>query len=391
MSTASLAAALQTRAVALGTAALSTYSQWYHAGTFHNPNTNQWAYNTSGPASLCASMYRQTGIQKYLDTCTEAFDYAVDNLMDSHGFFVDEPNSGNSILETFVFGANLAWAIYILGPTRLNTTKATKWLNCLKTQINHVDIASTGNPLGTGDLVWYANGNWVADHIRMLYLTKEACKAYGDTAGYTSINALYERSYSFWTNPVTFDAKWTGYGYTVDTAGTWADGSNELGHFTEVSGGPPMPNSGAGTSYNGSAPFSTFDTDYTSLTIEHVAQWFVASRDYRALHALNALTNQYMTSVNISTWVVNVTGGSRHNVNGAGVYSPGLPVLALLGQRQVAGSWQSDTQILDQWDRMIATTFNQNPIGNPAIGLTRSFSSVIGSVLYACELVSVKL
>lgn len=388
-----LADSLKTRAVTLGTSMLRNHSQWYQPGVFKNPLSDAWTYSTSGPASLCASMARAQGDAKYLQTCIECFDYALDNLSPT-GYYIDPYSTiaGTEALERMLFCANLGWSMFVLGD-RLDLARRLRWLGALKANVEKLEQ--------TGDMLWYQNGNWECTKLRFLYPMMVACKSVGDITGYHRFAFMYERAYTMLTAPNTApapgfpagDTKWNGYGYIVDTAGGWNDKSDELGHLVEVNAGPPMPNSGAGTSSDGIAPFSTYDGDYTGLQLEHLCCWYVMTREQRALRILNAVTNKYMATVDTTTWIGNFTHGSRHNNPGNGIYTPALAVLALLGGRVITGALAipfTDAKVLDQWDRMLS--FVMTPPGaNVPIGIARSWGSVVGPVLYACEQAQLRL
>lgn len=378
---------LKTRALATGTLILHNQSKWYQKGFFKNPLSDSFTYTTSGPASLCASMYRATGTAAYLTTCTECFDYALDNLS-PQGYYIDpQSTTSTEALERMLFCANLGWALFILGDT-LDLTHRTKWLNALKANVEKLE--------STGDMIWYQNGNWELTKLRFLYPMILTAKAIGDFAGYARASFMYERAYNNLVSPATTptptlpagDPKWVGYGYVVDTPGSWNDRSDESGHIVEVKLGPPMPNGGAGTSSDDIAPYSTYDGDYTGLQLEHLCCWYVMTREQRALRLLNAVTNKYLSTVDTTTWIGNFAHGSRHNNPGNGIYTPALAVLALLGERLVTGSLAApftDTKVLAQWDTMIGPVLQQNPLGNVPIGIARSWGSVLGPILYACE------
>lgn len=384
-----LADSLKIRAVATGKLMLTNHSQWYQPGFFKNPLSDAWTYTTSGPAALCASMYRAQGDAKYLQTCTECFDYALDNLS-PQGYYIDPlSTSQTEALERMLFCANLAWAMFVLGD-KLDAARRTRYLNALKQNVEKLE--------STGDMVWYQNGNWECTKLRFLWPMMVACKSIGDIVGYHRFATMYERAYLMLTAPNTApapgfpagDPKWNGYGLVVDTAGGWNDWSDYLGHLVEVNAGPPMPNGGLGTSSDGIAPFSTYDGDYTGLQLEHLSCWFVMTREQRALRILNAVTNKYMdpATTNQTTWIGNFSHGSRHNNPGNGIYTPALAVLALLGERVITGTLAApftDAKVLSEWDIMLSQTMTQTPLGNVPIGVARSWGSIVGSILYACE------
>lgn len=369
---------LKTRALTLGESILTKLSQWYEAGTFKNPWGEQWVYTSSAPAALCASLFVETANPKYLATSIEAWDYAIDNLFHPSNYFIDVANSATN-LERIVFATHLSWTLFILG-NQLDAAHQKKWLAAVKGNIEQLETS--------GELIWYANGNWSANQVRMLYLATQVCKQQGDTVEYARYNTLYERNVVFLTTPVTTDPKWAGYGLVTDVAGGWADWSDYQAHLTELNGGPPIPNAGAGTSWNNVAPFGTYDGDYAGLALEHLTQWFAVSRDIRALKILNGYTNKYLSTVNTTTWIGNFSNGSRHNNPGNGINTPALPVLALLGERQVVGALAApftDAQVLAQWDVMVIPSLSQYTGGNIPFAACRSLLNVIGTVLYACD------
>lgn len=394
--TTTLPADLRTRAITLGESLLSNQSNWYQGGTFYNPWGGQWVYTSSAPAALCASLYRATQIEKYRTTCMESFNYAIDNLS-APGYFTDVSNSvvvPATDLERYVFCGHLAWAMFALGASLPGPTQ-TKWLNALKANIEYVE--------STGGLIWYENGNWVANKIRFLGLAVMLCKAMGDTPGITRYTSLYERTYTLlvapWTvpsvNAPNGDSKWDGYGLVIDTAGGWADQSDAILHLAETNGGPPMPNSGAGSSSDGIAPFGTYDGDYAGLCLEHLTQWYVSTRDFRALRLLNGYTNKYFSTINTTTWLGDFSHGSRHNIPVAGIYTPTLGVLQMIGQRQqTTGSLAApftDAKVLSMWDSSVIPIFSGFPNGNVPYSIIRSWGNMICSVLYACEERQVRL
>jgi hypothetical protein len=331
-------------------------------------------------------MHRATGQGQYLNTCIESFDYAIDNLFSPQNTFIDSANSATG-LERIVFSTHLAWSLYVLGNT-ISEPRRTKWLTAIKSNVEALEAS--------GELTWYSNGNWVANQVRMLYLTAQVCKQSGDLAGYARYNILYERNYTFltkpWTVPVpnfpTGNAQWTGYGLITDVAGGWTDWSDTQAHLTEVLGGPPMPNAGAGSSWNGQAPFSTFDGDYAGLQMDHLCQWFVASRDVRALKILNGVANKYFSLVDTTTWIGNFSNQSRHSNATNPTFTPSLAVLTLLGQRLATSSTYTDVKVLDHWDKMIVPNLS---IANPGYGVCRSYVNVLGTVLLACEQAQLRL
>lgn len=379
-----LADSLRTRTIALGKSLLTAQSQWYYKGTFKNPTNAQWVYNTSGPAILCAGLYRAGGFvgadTKYLSVCLESFNYSIDNLLDGGGKFIDEPASGSADLEVFVYASGLAWAMYLLD-THLDAATRSKWMTALK---SNIDWLETSN-----NLLYWANGNWVVNGIRMLFHAKELCRSSGDSAGYAKYEALYERQIAFLQSPVATDPKWAGYGINIDTQGTQADWSDTIAHLTELNGGPPIPNAGAGTSSDGMAPFSTFDGDYTALSLEHIAIWYASSRDYRALKILNAVANKFFSLVDTTHWTASFGHGSRHNIPTFGVFTPSLAVLTLLGERLVSGSLAvpfTSTMVLDNWDNSMIGILSTTIVpGAVPIGFLRSWGNIIPAILLACE------
>jgi hypothetical protein len=385
-----LADQLLTRALTAGTTMLKNHSQWYVPGTFRNPLSDAWTYSTSGPAALCASMARAGAAGSYQQICTECFDFAIDN-MSAPGYYIDPYSTiaGTESLERMLFCANLGWSMFVLGD-KLDAAHKLKWLNALKNNVERLE--------STGDMVWYQNGNWECTKLRFLWPMMVVCKSIGDITGYHRFATMYERAYTMLTAPNTApapgfpagDPKWNGYGLIVDVTGGWNDWSDYLAHLVEVNAGPPMPNGGAGTSWNGSPPYGTYDGDYTGLQLEHLTCWYVMTREQRALRILNAVTNKYMdpATTNQTTWIGNFSGGSRHNNSGNGIYTPALAVLALLGERVITGTLAApftDAKVLSEWDVMLAPAMTQTPLGNVPIGVARSWGSVVGSILYACE------
>lgn len=375
-----LADSLKARCITLGTSLLDIQSQWYHGGTFYNPFGNQWEYTSSPIAALCASMWRATGDSRYLRICIESFDYAVDNLMGFDGaniYYIGEPGSSTTDLEINVFCGHIGWAMFVAGDD-LGHDRRAKWMRAVKGSLEHAELV--------GNLIWFENGNWVANKVRMLYFAKELCRRMRDDEGYARYDGFYERGYTLMINPVSFDARWAGYGQVIDTPGGWADKSDEISHLTELAGGPPIPNAGAGTSSDGQPPFSTYDGDYAHLAIEHLCSWFVASRDVRALRVLNGYTNKYMSTVDTTTWIGDFSHGSRHDAPGNGVSTPALAVIALLGSRLSTTTNFTDAKVLDHWDNRVIQTLNSGYLpGRVQYAIARSWVNVIGTILYACE------
>lgn len=373
-----VAETLRARAITLGASTLGTYSRWYAGGVFYNPYGNQWVYTSAGPAALAASMFRATGDERYLRIAVDSFDYAVRELQHPDGYFndVQPPTFAASSLEIYVFLVSIAQALYVLEDA-IDRERAACWMRCVKSNIDHLEA--------TGDIAWYANGNWVANKVRMLYLLAQISKRLRDDEHFRFYDDLYEWQVSFLMDPAPVDAKWTGFGLIVDTQGGWADWSDTLAHLSEFNGGPPVPNGGQGTSSDGQPPLGSYDGDYTGLQLDHIASWFAVSRDFRALRMLNGITNKYLAGVNTTTWVGDFSHGSRHNSPANGIYSPAFAVINLLAARQSNTTNFTDAKVLDQWDNKIIPVFAGFPNGNVPYGIARSFENTIGTILYACE------
>ena len=71
------------------------------------------------------------------------------------------------------------------------------------------------------------------------------------------------------------------------------------------------------------------------LQLALAADWFVLTRDARALRLTNLLINQELPRVRKSDWTIDIDGGTRRGTPGAryGFTSSALPLLALLGGR----------------------------------------------------------
>lgn len=383
--TAALAGNLRTRAITLGGTILGSYAQWYEDGAFYNAFGNQWVYTTGGPIGLAANMYRATRDKKYLEITLESCDYAVDQLQHpTGGYFIDvqPPTTASTALEIYVFILTIGWVLFVLEDA-IDHDHAAHYMRCMRKNVEHI--------VTTADIIWFENGNWVANKVRMLHLLREVSRRLRNETDYAYYDALYTSAYALMITPVLTDSRWTGYGLITDVAGTWSDWSDTQAHITELASGPPMPNAGAGTSSDGIAPFSTYDGDYTALTLDHLAGWYVASLDFRARKLLNGVTNKYMATVNTTTWLGNFTHGSRHNNPNNSIYTPALAVLAMLGERQSGTTNFTDTIVLDQWDRPIISIFTSFPNGDVAFGVARSFMNTVGTILYACEVATPRL
>ena len=260
---------------------LSSYTSDYRRGTWgDNQDPGCWACDNGGPATAAATAYVLGGRsnQALLTDAEQTINTAIASRQSASGGFVGPPGNGQSQdITTMFFGVEFG-AVYYLLNSDIPPAMKSSWQRSLAAAAEYL--------IDSGATTWYCNGNINLGYTEFLWMVWHAT---GDTKFLTAYNA----SWDFTTNPP--QSRFPRSGWVTVKAPTKADGSDGAGYFTES--GPD----GSG-----------YDTEYSMLQLDVASRLYLLSGDARALRVANMLINMEMRRVNIRTWMLDTSDGTRH-------------------------------------------------------------------------------
>jgi hypothetical protein len=384
---ATIAAGLSSRAQSLGQAIISDASAIYDNGVFWQSDMQNTQHNLKW-AALMATLAKystsDTLRASYARMVIESVEACIAINANAAGIFSggglmtsldsayfqgpdqQSMNAANDPTATIPLVIDLAWIVYQLPASLLPTANRRRWVAVCQANCDLLDTWP-----GTPITKFYINGNYSA----------QLCSAYAMTATVSAASKkarywdMYERAYLFLVNPNSVvPGSWTGWGLTIDVAGTDYNWDDYEAHLTESAVGHVIP-----------APVLSFDWNYSFYTCDVLARLFTVIRDERIIRLVNAIGNKVAPRIldenGSPAWTLNGVGGSRQN-NLAPMANCWLPVQALIGEKQWLTTLLTPTKIFSCWDLptgngMITTMHSQSyPTGLYPGGIVASLACI---------------
>ncbi len=275
----------------------------FTAGVWSSPENSCWACNNGGPATGAAGLYVLTGStrRQLRSESEQTIETAIATHQNANGSFTGPPsNTESSGITTMFFGVEFG-TTYRLLASFLTSAQRARWQRSLAAAANFL--------ISDGDTSFYANGNINLGYTEFLYLVWQA-------TGENRFEQAYDESWAFTLAPP--QSRFPGCGLVTLTTPTRQDGANGAGYLAETGEG------GTG-----------FDPEYSALQLDIASRLYLLSHDQRALRIANMLVNVLMPRINVATWMLNTSGGSRHSQQGreVGFMASAFAVLGLAGIR----------------------------------------------------------
>lgn len=287
---------------------LAVYAAHYANGYWGDGEVGCWACTQGGPMTAAATDYVITGNKQMLARAVQTLNLAIATRQSSAGAFSD-PVTGQSDqitsqsdqITTMFFGDEFG-ETYLLLNSHVAKATAASWRTALERTANYM--------INSGASTWYANGNVNLGIVELLWTTWLAS---GQRRYLNAANVAW--SVLEQPNQLLFNG--CGW-FTVKTPSVRFD-ANGAGYFAETGAG--------GTGY---------DPYYSMLQLDVAARLYLISGDLRFLRAANMLMNQENPRVNKSSWMINVSNGTRHTAANSyqGFQTSAYAVLSLLSNRR---------------------------------------------------------
>jgi hypothetical protein len=233
-------------------------------------------HSNTGIALAAADSYLVSHDARDLALAVRSFNLLIADQSQPNGALHSVPSGAD--IDTMFFAANLGVATLLLGE-ELNAPTRAAWTKAV--------VGAAQFLIDNGNLTFYTNGNIVVGNTLVEALAFKL-------DGSSKYQQAYRSALDFAVDPGTTQFK--GRGFVVTRAGAAADGSDGAGYFTETG-----------------ATSTGFDPDYTMLQSEQLARLYLVTEDPAVLRLLNMVTNALLPRVNRTDWMMDGSGGTRHD------------------------------------------------------------------------------
>lgn len=272
----------------------ATDSAYFLDGIWKNKDNSCWECDM-GAAVGGAIQQRDANFNDpaLVNMICQSVDKAIATYQQADGSYLD-PKGQTTPIRTNFFLGEIATIYNELLPVLPEASKQ-KWLDSMKRAADYL--------IARKEPTWYTNGNINIYLALDFYLM-------GKITGDPKYMTLYQQQLDFVEKP---GSKFPQAGFITTKPPTKEDGSDGKGYYTENNG---------------------LDWYYLEMQADNLAWLYAESKDPKVLRKLNLVTNQLFDRVNTSTWLLDTTGGTRHQAPATKVFmSPAVGILAWQGNR----------------------------------------------------------